>query len=70
MLVSGYMIDMNGWIGFCTVFIIVIELENNGIDGKLCTFISPQSERSELGAFYLCPAVLSGVCVCESGYCN
>ena len=39
MLVSGYMIDMNGWIGFCTVFIIVIELENNGIDGKLCTFI-------------------------------
>ena len=34
-------------------------------------FISPQSERSELGAFYFCPGVLSGYCfVCESGYCN
>ena len=33
-------------------------------------FISPQSERSELGAFYFCPGVLSGYCcVCESGYC-
>ena len=35
--------------------------------------ISPQSERSELGAFYFCPGVLSGyccVCVCVSGYCN
>ena len=39
MLVSGHMIDMNDWIGFCTVFIVVIELENNGNDGKLCTFI-------------------------------
>ena len=34
------------------------------------SFISPQSERSELGAFYFCPGVLSGYCcVCESGYC-
>ena len=34
-------------------------------------FISPQSERSKLGAFYFCPGVLSGYCfVCESGYCN
>ena len=34
-------------------------------------FISPQSERSELGAFYFCPGVLSDYCcVCESGYCN
>ena len=33
-------------------------------------FISPQSERSELGAFYFCPGVISGYCcVCESGYC-
>ena len=39
MLVSGYMIDMNGWIGFCTVFIIVIELEINGNEGKSCIFI-------------------------------
>ena len=35
------------------------------------SFISPQSEPSELVAFYLCPAVLSGYCcVCESGYCH
>ena len=34
-------------------------------------FISPQSERSELGAFYFCQGVLSGYCcVCVGGYCN
>ena len=33
--------------------------------------ISPQSERSELGAFYFCPGVLSGYCcVWEIGDCN
>ena len=33
------------------------------------SFISPQSERSELGAFYFFQGVLSGYCcVCESGY--
>ena len=32
-------------------------------------FISPQSERSELGTFYFCQGVLSGYCcVCERGY--
>ena len=34
--------------------------------------ISPQSERSERGAFYFCPGVPSGfccVCVCVIGYC-
>ena len=42
MLVSGHMIDMSVWNWFCTVFIIVIEIDNNGIDvidGKLCIFI-------------------------------
>ena len=35
----------------------------------LSQFISPQSERSELGAFYFFQGVLSGYCcVCESGY--
>ena len=34
-------------------------------------FISPQSERSELGAFYFCPGALSGYCcVWERVYFN
>ena len=38
--------------------------------GTLGHFISPQSERSELGAFYFCQGVLSGYCcMCVSGYC-
>ena len=37
---------------------------------KYGQLISPQSERSEQGAFYLCPGVVSGYCdACESGYC-
>ena len=49
---------------------------DDGFNTKVCSvdhiiIISPQSERSELGAFYFCPGVLSGYCcVCESGYCN
>ena len=47
---------------------------DDGFNTKVCSvdhiiIISPQSERSELGAFYFCQGVLSGYCcVCESGY--
>ena len=41
------------------------------VSSILWVFIIPQSERSELGAFYFCPGVLSGYCcVWESSYCN
>ena len=44
--------------------------DSGNTEAVVSPVISPQSERSELGAFYFCPGVLSGYCcMCVSGYC-
>ena len=60
-----------GVLSFCLVYLVTMALGCyiftfriwDGLFNILIwVFISPQSERSELGAFYFCPGVLSGYC--------